>query len=226
MRKSFTFALGTLKEDIVAMATLSSETLDLAVKAMRAYNIELTTEVKLKDNKVDRMQLEIDKLCVEALIRQQPLAKDMRLIMAILKMSGELERIGDQAADVAHLVQRIIKRDYRYYSQENIIKMSEIAQRMLSDAIRSFVEKDLLLAAQVCAMDDEMDVLYRVVRKEIKGMMRTSTDYVDEGVTYLSIAKYFEKIGDHITNVAEWIIYTRTGHFARERQYQDDHLEE
>ncbi|NIZ19141.1 phosphate signaling complex protein PhoU [Entomospira culicis] len=226
MRKSFMRTLKVLNEEISKMAMLASKALAQAMQALDARDLAIAKQVEEDDEAVDQLQLVIDKHCLEALIRQQPLAKDMRLVLATLKMTGELERIGDQAADIAHLVERIIMREYQHYRIDTLRKMYDIAVQMLATLQHLFSHQSEELSDQIDRLDDQMDELYRQARQELKAIMRENAQYVDEGVTYLSIAKYFEKIGDHITNASEWIEYVRTGRFAKERRALDDHLEE
>ncbi|NIZ46570.1 phosphate signaling complex protein PhoU [Entomospira nematocerorum] len=226
MRKSFVNTLNILNDEITRMASLASRALALAMRALNERSLDIAKQVEDEDEVVDQLQLIIDKHCLDALIRQQPLAKDMRLVLATLKMTGELERIGDQASDIAHLVKRIITRDYTHYKHDTLLQMYDTALAMLSTLQELFRDQDEANNIRIDSLDDQMDDLYRKVRKELKSLMREDPNYVDEGVTYLSIAKYFEKIGDHITNASEWIEYIRTGRFAKERKILDDHLED
>jgi phosphate transport system protein len=226
MRKSFLNTLNVLNDEISKLENLASKALAKAMRALDERSMELADEVEKEDFEIGYLQLAIDKHCLEAIIRQQPLARDMRLILATLKMTGELERIGDQASDIAHLVMRIIKREYNRYQGDTLRQMYDTAVLMLSTLQQLFTNQNQALSVDIEKLDDQMDDLYRRVRKELKAMMREDAIYVDEGVTYLAIAKYFEKIGDHITNASGWIEYVHSGRFAKERRTHDDHLEE
>lgn len=226
MRKSFVNTFSTLTREISKMASLASKALALAMQSLDERNLDLAKQVELDDDTVDKLQLDIDKHCLETLIRQQPLAKDMRLVLATLKMTGDLERIGDQAADIAYLVGRIIKREYQHSHIHTLHEMYDVALQMLIKLQELFSNQSKELNDQISIMDNQMNDLYRKARKEFKSLMRENPDYVDEGVTYLSIAKCFEKVGAHVINASEWIEYVRTGRFAKERKALDDHLEE
>lgn len=150
----------------------------------------------------------MENLCLKLLLQQQPVARDLREISAALKMISDLERIGDQAADIAEMTSYVHLPQGR---SSHIADMARAVINMVTDSVDSFVKRDLQLARQVCAADDRVDELFIQVRRELVELIAADASYGEQGLDLLMVAKYLERIGDHATNVAEWVEYSITG---------------
>jgi phosphate transport system protein len=176
--------------------------------ALMGRDTEAAKTVGQNDEAINEMEREIEAQCMKLLLQQQPMATDLRMITAALKMITDMERIGDHAADVADLVLNVP--DCKYGKMNEITEMSSEIIKMLHDAVQSYIDKDFNKAKNVIAHDDVIDDLYHVIKKDLVEKIRETT----EGETildYLLIAKYIERIGDHATNIAEWVIFALTG---------------
>ncbi|WP_287554217.1 phosphate signaling complex protein PhoU [Oscillibacter sp.] len=156
-----------------------------------------------------RMLADIERRCLRLLLQQQPVARDLREISSALKMISDLERIGDQAADIAELTRFVRLPDGP--GRQRIEEMSKAVIRMVTDSVDSFVKRDLELAREVCREDDQVDVLFNQVKKELIGLIAADADSGELWLDLIMVAKYLERIGDHATNVAEWVEYSITG---------------
>ena len=158
---------------------------------------------------IDQKERESEAICLQLLLQQQPVARDLREISAALKMISDLERIGDQAADIAELVSSVRLPDGS--GVLHIADMTRAVIGMVTDSVDSFVKRDLELARAVCAADDQVDALFDQVKRELIDMIAADAAWGQQGLDLLMVAKYLERIGDHATNVAEWVEYSITG---------------
>ena len=208
MRSHFDEQLAQLNRELTEMGALCEEVIALAAKALLEGDNKLAAMVAPLDSEIDQKERDIESLCLKLLLQQQPVARDLRQISAALKMITDMERIGDHAADVADLVLNVP--DCKYGRMNEITEMSSEIIKMLHDAVQSYIDKDFNKAKNVIAHDDVIDDLYHVIKKDLVEKIRETT----EGETildYLLIAKYIERIGDHATNIAEWVIFALTG---------------
>ena len=166
-------------------------------------------QVKKAEQQIDQKERDIENLCFKLLLRQQPVAKDLRMVSAALKMISDMERIGDQASDIGEIARYIQIGELE--SSVHIRDMAEATMRMVTDSIDSFVKKDLELARQVMKEDDGVDGLFDKVKCELIGLIGEDSANGESCIDLLMIAKYFERIGDHATNIAEWVEYSITG---------------
>ncbi len=164
------------------------------------------------DKQIDQKERDIERLCMKLLMQQQPVATDLRVISSALKMISDMERIGDQASDIAEIVKHIQKSNLE--SNTHISDMARATIRMVTDSVESFVKKDISLAEAVIKNDDEVDALFNKVKNELIQAVQQSEDDAEALIDLLMIAKYFERIGDHAENIAEWVIYSITGKHA------------
>lgn len=184
-----------------------------ATKALQDGNMELAQEVMAQDAQIDQAEREIERLCLTLLLQQQPVARDLRQISAALKMITDLERIGDQASDIAEIV--VSAKMNRTNTVENfpeIVEMGQEAAGMVTDAVQAFLDKDMELASHVEAHDDVVDGMFDTVRDKIFSLISEEQNgRAHQAMDLMMIAKYLERIADHATNVAEWVVYSVTG---------------
>ena len=192
------------------MGSMIEKSIETAVKAMVAQDVALAEEVIDSDEEIDRQEREIEDLCLKLLLQQQPVAKDLRLISAALKMITDMERIGDHATDISEIT--IAMADKPYIKKlEHIQQMAKETMVMLVESIEAFVNKDMEKAKSVIAHDDIVDDLFSKVKNELIGMIHENVDAGEQAADLLMVAKYFERIGDHATNISEWVIFSITG---------------
>ena len=210
MRNKFDMQLELLSEQLIHMGELCEAAIDKATTALQQGSIEQAKEVIAADEEIDQMEKDIERLCLKLLLQQQPVARDLRQISAALKMITDMERIGDQTSDIAEII--ISEKKSEASDIPKIGKMSEAAARMVRDSVRAYVNKDLELARQVMEADNEVDLLFEDNKKElIEFIAQNNGDQGKEAIDLIMVAKYLERIGDHATNIAEWVEFSITG---------------
>ena len=210
MRVRFDEQLSLLNRELLEMGSLIEQSIRSATQALIRQDVEAANAAIASDHEVDQKERQIEGLCLKLLLQQQPVARDLRQISAALKMITDMERIGDQAADISGLV--IYLADAPYLKKlEHLPQMAEAAIRMVSGSLDAYVNRDLELARKVMEMDDIIDDLFDVVKNELIGLIRKNADNGSQAIDLLMIAKYFERIGDHAQNIAEWVEYAITG---------------
>ncbi len=210
MRNRFDRQLKKLNDELIEMGSMIEKSIEKALVALVTQNTQKAKEVIAFDLEIDRQEREIESLCMKLLLQQQPVAKDLRLISSALKMITDMERIGDQAADIAELA--IFMADKPYIKElKHISQMGQETMIMVVTSVDAFVEKDLEKAQEVLAHDDIVDNLFDAVKAELIEMIHQNKDIGEQATDLLMVAKYFERIGDHATNIAEWVIYSITG---------------
>lgn len=207
MRSKFDEQLKNLNEEMIQMGIMIENNIQKAIDALVNSNIELAKEIMEKDVTIDKKQRDIESICFNLLIQQQPVAKDLRAITAAMKMVTDMERIGDHAADISEITIMLAgTKSIKDYG--TIIKMASEASVMLIDSIDAFTEKDETKAKAVIEHDDIVDDLFNEVKKELIELIKNNPKRGEEEIDMLMIAKYLERIGDHATNIAEWVIYS------------------
>ena len=209
MRSRFDEQLALLNRELIEMGARCEEVIALAAKSMADGDVCLAKQVAPLDAEIDQKEREVENLCLKLLLQQQPVARDLREISSALKMISDLERIGDQAADIAELTRFVRLPDGP--GRQRIEEMSKAVIRMVTDSVDSFVKRDLELAREVCREDDQVDDLFNQVKKELIGLIAADADSGELWLDLIMVAKYLERIGDHATNVAEWVEYSITG---------------
>lgn len=210
MRNRFDAQLAELNRMLTHMGDLCVKAIRNATKALQDGNIELAKDVMVEDGQIDTSEREIEHLCLQLLLQQQPVARDLRQVSAALKMITDMERIGDQASDIAEIV--VTAKISETTGFPKIIEMSKEVSHMVSDSVKSFVDRNLELAGRVEANDDVVDRMFDSVKSQV-------IDYIGENqgkaahraIDLMMIAKYLERIGDHSTNIAEWVAFSITG---------------
>jgi len=210
MRSTFDEQLKQLNDKLVEMGAIVERAIADASKALITQDVMLAHKVIENDDVIDDMEDLIEDMCQKIIMRQQPIAGDLRNILAISKMIVDLERIGDNASDISELA-IFLAEGKTAGKMEHISQMGEATLSMVTRAIDAFVRKDLELARDVIDYDDVVDDLFTLVKEDVIGLIKTDIDKSGFGIDLIMIAKYFERIGDHATNVAEWVVYSITG---------------
>ena len=210
MRKTFDEQLDLLSQELTHMGALCETAIASATEALKNRDVDLAKHAIAADQEIDQQEREIERLCLKLLLQQQPVARDLRQISSALKMITDLERIGDQTSDIAELLPYLQQGDITF-SKVHIKEMAEATIKMVTDAIDSFVRQDLPLAHQVMEYDNVVDELFNKVKKELIQLIGEHRESGEFCIDLLMVAKYFERIGDHAVNVAEWVQYSLTG---------------
>ncbi|MDR3270268.1 MAG: phosphate signaling complex protein PhoU [Peptococcaceae bacterium] len=215
MRKMYDNQLGVLHERLIQMGALCETAIACAVQALLNDDDALRSATKDKEQEIDLAERDIEQLCVRLLIHQQPMASDLRQITAAQKMIIDMERIGDQAADIAEISSYMQGSTVK--SDVHMTEMARCVSKMVTDSIDAFVSKDFAQAQAVIDEDDIADALFSKIKTElIDLLLRTNGKLAEDCLDLLMIAKYFERIGDHATNIAEWVIYYLTGNYKKQ----------
>ena len=209
MRNRFDEQLGQLNNHLLEMGALIERSIENATQAMINQDVEAAKASVTADHEVDQKEREIEALCLKLLLQQQPVARDLRLISAALKMITDMERIGDQAEDIAEIVTSL--NGHAVEGMELIEEMARETIEMVTASVDAFVKKDVELAQKVIARDDVVDDYFSRVKFGIISWIAENRSDGEFALDLLMIAKYFERIGDHATNIAEWVIYSVTG---------------
>ena len=209
MRNRFDEQLYELNREIIEMGAMCEEAIASAAKALSTGNMELAAKVRANGAAIDQMERDIEGRCMKLLLHQQPVARDLRQISAALKMITDMERIGDQAEDIAEIITFLNGRTMN--GIEHIEDMARETIKMVTESVDAFVKKDVALAEQVIAHDDVVDTLFSEVKCAIIKLIAETPVDGEFALDLLMISKYFERIGDHATNIAEWVIYSITG---------------
>ena len=208
--RRFDEQLSELNDKLLEMGALVERAITMTAQALIEQNIELAKKVKAEEKSINRIEKDIEALCLKLLLQQQPVARDLRLISSALKMITDLERIGDQAIDISDI---IVAMDGAPYVSKlvHIPKMATATVKMVTESVDAFVRKDLELAKAVKKYDDVVDELFVKVKKDLIELIRAATPNSEQAIDLLMIAKYFERIGDHARNVAKWVVFSIQG---------------
>lgn len=210
MRNRFDRQLEQLNNELIEMGNLIEQAIQMAVNALIRKDVESAKSAIAFDQEVDRQERDIEALCMKLLLQQQPVARDLRLISAALKMITDMERIGDQASDISEITIALAEEPY-VKDLTLIPQMAMETTLMVTHSVEAFVQKDLKLAQSVIDNDDVVDNLFGETKSELIELIRKNTEHSEQAADLLMVAKYFERIGDHATNIAEWVIYSITG---------------
>ena len=210
IRKIFEDELAELKTQLVEMCRLTEQMITDAITALVNKDRELGKSIGVIDKRVDEYEMAIEKRCMRILLKQQPVAKDFRQVSTALKMITDIERFGDQAADIGELVYSMPGEKY-IKELTHTKAMGNLAVKMVRESVNSFINNDEGLADEVIALDDKMDELFDTVKTELIELIKKDGSNGDQGIELMMVAKYLERIGDHAVNVAEWTKYNETG---------------
>ena len=209
MRSHFDRQLEILNQELTEMGALCDESITMVVDALTNSDAELAAQAKAHAKGIDQHERDIEARCLRLLLQQQPVAKDLRQISAALKMITDMERIGDQTEDIADIIPHL-----NGHAKEQRTLISAMAQatiRMVTGAVDAYVRKDVALAEKVLAHDDIVDDYFRRSKEVLIDMIAKEPADGEFALDLLMISKYFERIGDHATNIAEWVIFSITG---------------
>ena len=208
MRNKFDMQLDLLNEQLTHMGELCEVAINRGTEALKKGELKQAAEVIRADEEIDQMEKDIERLCLKLLLQQQPVARDLRQISAALKMITDMERIGDQTADIAEII--ISAGMSEAGDVKKIEEMSAGVAKMVNDSVSAYVDRDLELARKVMDADDRIDALFDEIRTKVINLIAEG-NRGEQGVDLIMIAKYLERIGDHATNIAEWVEFSITG---------------
>ena len=210
MRTRFDEQLDNMNNSLIQMGAFIENAIALATKALVEQDTALAKKAIESDNEINEMERHIESQCLKLILHQQPVANDLRLISTALKMITDMERIGDHATDISEIT--LMLSDAVYIKKlEHIPQMAQATIKMVSDSIDAYVNKDLDLANSVIKYDDVVDELFCAIKEDLIALILENVKNGEQAMDLLMIAKYFERIGDHAVNIAEWVIFSITG---------------
>ncbi len=212
--------LVNLKSDLLSMAALVEEQIDRAIVALVDRDVELCEQVIRGDQPINTMELEIDEKCIRLLALQHPIARDLRFVASSMKITIDLERMGDIAVNIAKKTKKLVRMPL-LKPLIDIPRMAELSQSMVKDSLNAFVRGDDQLATQVCARDDEVDQLQDQILMEMLTCMKEDSGSVPQALQMIFISRHIERIADHATNIAEGVVYFSEGRVIKHHAYDD-----
>lgn len=216
MRFNLDQELQKVNVDIIKMGTLLEKTIENTVEALVNQNTELADKITKEDDRFDQMEVDIELKCINTIATQQPVASDLRSLFSILKIITDLERIADHCQDISYITLDLA--DQKYVKPLiDIPKMAQEVKSMIRLTVDCFIDKDTQKARAICKQDDVVDAYFDLIRKDLESVITENPTQVRQCMDFLMIAKYFERMADHATNIAEWVIYSVEGtHFKTE----------
>lgn len=215
MRNVFDEQLSQLNDMLVEMGAMIEKSISRATHAIVSHDEKKAKKAISAEKDIDQLEKEIEAMCLRLLLRQQPVAGDLRLISAALKMITDMERIGDQAADISEIA-RFLTGMKHPIELESIPLMAELVKKMVKESIDAFVKRDLELAQKVINDDDAVDNLFIKIKDDVIELIQKEPYNGEQAIDLMMVAKYFERIGDHATNIAEWVVFSITGRHIEE----------
>ena len=209
MRNRFDRQLQVLNDELIEMGSLIEQAIEMACSALVRQDVEKAQKAISFDEEIDHQERDIESLCMKLLLQQQPVAKDLRLISAALKMITDMERIGDQAADIAEIIPFFLS--HNTFDCTLVCRMAQQASSMVTQSVDAFVRRDVDLARSIAKQDDLVDEDFSNVKQALIAAIAREPGQGEVALDLLMIAKYFERIGDHATNIAEWVLFSVTG---------------
>lgn len=220
MRRTFDQQLDQLNQNMIQMGAYCEEAIASAAKALIDKDVNMAKRTVETDAEIDHMERDIESLCLKLLLQQQPVARDLRQISSALKMISDMERIGDQASDIAEIV--ISLADQQYIKRlDHISAMAEATISMVQQCVSAYVKRDLDLAKKVIDADNEVDELFITIQHELISLIARDPACGEQALDFLMIAKYLERIGDHATNIAEWVEFSILGVHPEQQEIPD-----
>lgn len=217
-RSTFDHELELLNLDLIKMGSMAEEAIEASITAFKSQDAHLARKVMEGDIQIDDMEKQIEAKCLSLIVRQQPVAGDLRKISTALKMITDIERIGDNAADIAELTVSITG-EHIFSIVKHIPKMAEIAVMMVHESISAYVNGDLAKAKKIIDTDDEVDELFCNVKDDLSVILKNGEDTHKNSIDFLMIAKYLERIADHAVNICEWVEFSKTGTHKSQRVF-------
>ena len=216
MRNRFDVELEKLNTELIEMGSMIETAIASSITALIERDLQSAEKAIEYDNEIDDMERQIERHCLKLLLQQQPVATDLRTISTALKIITDMERIGDQAADISELVTRLAG-EKELVKIKDLKKMAEATIQMVTQSIDAFVARDLKLSQSVIDFDDVVDNHFNRVKAELIELIQENKQYGEQFVDLLMIAKYFERIGDHAVNIAEWVVFSITGQHKNQK---------
>jgi len=216
MRNGFDRELSQLHRELIDMGSFIEQSIDRAVQAFGSRDVVLAREAVESDRQINDQERRIEAHCLKLLLQQQPVATDLRMISTALKMITDMERIGDHAADISEITLRLAA-DAAVVHTENIMRMAKETIAMVKRSVDAFVQRDLSLAQEVIRQDDVVDALFDKTKEELVALIQEDAEKGRQFIDLVLVAKYFERIGDHAVNIAEWVIFSITGKHKNQR---------
>jgi phosphate transport system protein len=216
MRQSYEKELATLRQEILRMGGLVGQAIEDAVQSLARQDEQLAKKVIAGDDVIDQLEVDIEDRCMVLIARQQPMARDLRMIGTGLKITTDLERMGDHAFDIAKVTVKLANQPL-IKPLVDIPRMARMAQKMLADSLDAYTKLDITLAEKVCLADNEVDDLYQQVFRELLTYMMEDPRTIGQATQLIFVGRYLERIADHATNIAEWVIYLETGQRLRKK---------
>ena len=210
MRDVFESQLKTLKDDMIEMGSMIEKAIENAIRALNNRDTELARAAIEADSEIDEQEKKIESLCLKLLLHQQPVASDLRMVSSALKMVTDMERIGDHASDISELTLCMAGTPY-IKKLEHVQQMAKETIVMLVSSIEAYVNADEKKAKSVIAHDDIVDDLFDTIKNELIAMIHDNPDDGEQACDLLMVAKYLERIGDHATNISEWVLFSIMG---------------
>ncbi|CUH96477.1 hypothetical protein P22_2567 [Propionispora sp. 2/2-37] len=215
-RQGFNLELEALRQEILAMGNMVMKSIDEAVLSLSTGDSALARKVMTGDDEIDAMEVDIEDKCMILIARQQPLARDLRILGTGLKITTDLERMGDHAYDIANITLKI-HHEPLIKPLVDIPRMAQMGKDMLQNSLEAYLTLDVAMAEKVCQADDAVDDLYQQVVRELLTYMMEKPNTISQATQILFVARYLERIADHATNIAEWVIYLATGERLRKK---------
>ena len=209
MRTRFDKQLDELHVELIKMGSMCEEAITLSVEVLKHASEKTINQIHTVDSAIDQKERDIENICIKLLLQQQPVASDLRMISAALKMISDMERIGDQAGDIAEMAAYLS--DTESSSMVHLDSMGKATIKMVTNSVEAFVQSDRQLAEKVIDADDEVDRLFDTLKNELMDLIYNKGIDARAALDLLMTAKYFERIGDHAVNIAEWVVYSITG---------------
>jgi len=219
-RHFFDKELEDLHQNLIKMGSLVEESIERTIIALKKQDVEMAREIFKDDDIIDEMERSIERKCMNLIARQQPLAKDLRVISTALKIITDMERIADHSSDIAEITIRMAKEKY-IKPLIDVPKMAKLAKDMVNKAIDAYVRLDLELALSVCRSDDAVDELFYKIVLELINLMKNDPKSIEQAIDFMFIAKYLERMADHATNIGEWVAFVITGEHAHLSRHMD-----
>ncbi len=210
MRKQFIVQLNELNQDVIKMGSIIELSTNEIIEALDTLDVDKANAIIERDDEVDELEQRIEQKCINLIIQQQPVASDLREITSTMKIITDIERIADQCADIAEYI-IILSKQPKVDEPVRLDAMKDVMQQMVMGVIDAYVEKDIEKCDEIIQSDDIVDRHFEKIKSDIARKIQENPEGVEQGISYLMIAKYIERMADHATNIVEWIKYTVTG---------------
>ncbi len=220
MRNRFDKQLKQLNDELIEMGSLIEKAIEMAISSLVNQDVDMAAQAVAFDEEIDHQEQEIETLCMKLLLQQQPVATDLRMISSALKMITDMERIGDQAADISEITIMMAGQSY-IKKLTHLTQMAKEITTMVINSVDAYVKHDVELARAVIDHDDVVDGLFVEIKDELIALITENSANGDQAMDLMMVAKYFERIGDHATNIAEWVIYAITGTHVWEEEKEE-----